>query len=103
MMSFSQLLPAAGTARADPLRLAVAAYLARFTGLSRTHTESDLRAYLCWCADRRVDPLAAGRAQIELYIRWMQEVRWLKPSTVGRRMSVVAGFYRTAVIDGVLA
>src|SRR6266536_2102802 len=104
MTNFSQLLPAAeSTARADPLRLAVAAYLARFTGLSRTHAESDLRAYLIWCAERRVDPLAAGRAQIELYIRWMQEVRWLKPSTVGRRMSVVAGFYRTAVIDGVLA
>jgi hypothetical protein len=39
MTSFSQLLPAADAARADPLRLAAAAYLARFTGLSRTHTE----------------------------------------------------------------
>ena len=27
------------------LRLAVAAYLARFTGPSRQHTESDLRCY----------------------------------------------------------
>jgi len=27
--------------RADPLRLAVAAYLARFTGSSREHTESE--------------------------------------------------------------
>ena len=39
---------------------------------------------------------------IELYVRWMQEVRRLKPSTVSRRMSIVAGFYRTAVIDGLL-
>jgi integrase/recombinase XerD len=100
MASFSQLFPAAGAARCDPLRLAAAAYLARFAGLSRTHTESDLRAYPCWCADRGLDPLAAGRPQVELYVRWMQEVRRLKPSTVGRRMSVVAGFYRTAVIDG---
>ena len=30
----------------DRLRLAVAAYLARFTGSSREHTESDLRCYL---------------------------------------------------------
>ena len=30
----------------------------------------------------------------------MQEVRRFKPSTVSRRFSVVAGFYRTAVIDG---
>jgi integrase/recombinase XerD len=35
-------------------------------------------------------------------VRWMQEVRRLKPSTVSRRMSIVAGFYRTAVIDGLL-
>ncbi len=32
----------------------------------------------------------------------MQEVRRFKPSTVWRRFSVTAGFYRTAVIDGVL-
>ena len=32
----------------------------------------------------------------------MQEIRRFKPSTVSRRFSVVAGFYRTAVIDGAL-
>jgi site-specific recombinase XerD len=32
----------------------------------------------------------------------MQEIRRFKPSTVARRTSVVAGFYRTCVIDGVL-
>jgi integrase/recombinase XerD len=32
----------------------------------------------------------------------MQEVRRFKPSTVSRRFSVTAGFYRTCVIDGVL-
>jgi integrase len=32
----------------------------------------------------------------------MQEIRPFKPSTVSRRFSVVAGFYRTVVIDGVL-
>jgi site-specific recombinase XerD len=32
----------------------------------------------------------------------MQEIRHFKPSTVSRRFSVAAGFYRTAVIDGVL-
>ncbi len=38
----------------------------------------------------------------ELYIPWMQEIRRFKPSTVSRRFSVAAGFYRTCVIDGVL-
>ena len=85
----------------DQLRLAVAAYLARFTGSSREHTESDLRCYLAWCARRGLDPLAARRPHLELYLRWMQEIRF-KPSTISRRFSVTAGFYRTCVIDGVL-
>jgi site-specific recombinase XerD len=86
----------------DQLRLAVAAYLARFRGSSREHTESDLRCYLTWCAERGLDPLAARRPHLELYIRWMQEIRRFKPSTVSRRFSVTAGFYRTCVIDGLL-
>jgi integrase/recombinase XerD len=86
----------------DQLRLAVAAYLARFTGSSREHTESDLRCYLAWCAGRGLDPLAARRPHLELYLRWMQEIRHFKPSTISRRFSVTAGFYRTCVIDGVL-
>jgi len=84
------------------LRTAVAAYLSRFKGLSRTHADSDLRAYLNWCSERRLHPLAASRPHVELYVRWMQEVRRLKPSTTSRRVSIVAGFYRTAVIDGLL-
>jgi integrase/recombinase XerD len=32
----------------------------------------------------------------------MREIRRFKPSTVSRRFSVVAGFYRTCVIDGLL-
>jgi integrase len=97
--------PSGRTVRTDPLRLAVAAYLARFKGASRDHTESDLRCYLAWCAEHGLDPLAARcrrRPHLELYIRWMQEIRRFKPSTVARRFSVVAGFYRTCVIDGLL-
>ncbi|WP_298457633.1 tyrosine-type recombinase/integrase [uncultured Cellulomonas sp.] len=88
--------------RADPLRLAVAGYLARYRGETRRHAESDLRAYLTWCAERRLNPLAARRPHIELYVRWMQETRNYAPSTVSRRMSIVAGLYRTCVIDDLL-
>jgi integrase/recombinase XerD len=83
-------------------RLASSAYLARFTGTSRMHTESDLRLYVAWCAERQLAPLAAVRLDIERYVRWMQEVGRFKPSTVSRRMAVVTGFYRTCVIDAVL-
>jgi integrase/recombinase XerD len=75
---------------------------ARYTGQSRVHTESDLRSYLTWCHERGLDPLAAQRPHVELYIRWMQEIRRYKPSTVSRRIAVVAGFYRTCVIDAVV-
>lgn len=66
------------------------------------HTESDLRGFVVWCEDRELDAFAATRPHLELYARWLQEVRRFRPSTVSRRMSVVAGFYRTCVIDGVL-
>ena len=96
------LFPVLLDAATDPLVRAVAAYLARYRGQTRVHTESDLRAYLVWCRERGVEPLKANQAQIELYVRWMQEVRRFQPSTVSRRVSVVAGFYRTCVIDQVI-
>jgi integrase/recombinase XerD len=82
--------------------LAVAAYLAHFKGQTRIHTESDLFSYLDWCQVRALDPLLATRPHIELKLRWLQEVRRYRPFTVSRRMSAVAGFYRTCVIDTVL-
>ena len=105
MLNLTDLVPAPSDPLApftDRLWLAVAAYLARFTGTSRNRTESDLRCYLAWCTERGLDPLAARRPHLELYIRWMQEIRRFKPSTVSRRFSVTAGFYRTCVLDSVL-
>jgi integrase/recombinase XerD len=105
MMNFAELASVPSERPApftDQVRLAVAAYPARFKGSSREHTESDLRCYLAWCAERGLDPLAARRPHLELYIRWMQEIRRFKPPTVSRRFSVAVGFYRTCVIDGLL-
>jgi integrase len=50
---------------ADPLRMAVAAYLARFQGSSRGHTESDLRCFLRWCAAHGLEPLSARRPHLD--------------------------------------
>jgi site-specific recombinase XerD len=102
MATSAEVLATATPSRAD-LYLAVAAYLTRYKGQSRSHTESDLRCFLAWCADHQLDPLTAQRPHLELYLRWMQEVRRLAPSTVSRRVSIVAGFYRTCVIDERLA
>jgi len=87
---------------AELLRVAVAAHLGRYSGQSRVHTESDLRVFLSWCAHHDIDPLAARRADVDLFVRWLQDERQFKPSTVSRRLSVVTCFYRTCVIDTVL-
>jgi hypothetical protein len=71
--------PAAGTAGRDVLRLATLAYLARYKGDSRMHTESDLRIYLTWCAERHLEPLAVRRAHVETQVQWLQEVRRFRP------------------------
>jgi site-specific recombinase XerD len=91
-----------GASSARLLRIAAVAYLARYKGTSRIHTESDLRIYMGWCADRDLHPLEARRVDVELYVRWSQEIRRFRPSTVSRRLSVVAGFYHTCVVDGLL-
>ena len=77
MTSFTDLASVPGNSPEpfdDRLRLAVAAYLARFKGSSFEHTASDLRCYLAWCVTRGLDPLGAKRPHLELYIRWMHEV-----------------------------
>src|SRR5215468_2158374 len=84
------------------LRAAVSAFLGRYRGQSRIHTDSDLRVFLCWCTDQHLDPLGAARVDIERYVRWLQDVRRYQPSTVSRRLSVVVGFYRVCVIDAIL-
>jgi len=64
----------------DPrLSLATAAYLARFKRQSRAHTDSDLRVFIGWCTARDLDPLAAARRDLELYVRWLLEARRYKP------------------------
>jgi site-specific recombinase XerD len=71
-------------------------------GQTRLHTESDLRVFLRWCSDQGLEPLAAVRADVERYVRWLQDVRRYQPSTVSRRLSVVVGFHRVCVIDQIL-
>jgi integrase len=97
-------VPGPGVASSDQLvlRAAVAAYLGRYRGQTRLHTNSDLRIFLRWCDEQKLLPLSAVRIDIERHVRWLQEVRRFQPSTVSRRLSIVVGFYRVCVIDGLL-
>jgi hypothetical protein len=49
--TFSRPDPGVPSSEALVLRAAVAAYLGRYRGQTRLHTESDLRIYLRWCTD----------------------------------------------------
>jgi hypothetical protein len=42
----------------DLLRVAIAAHLARYKGLSRAHTNPDLQVFLRWCGVHHVVPIA---------------------------------------------
>lgn len=55
----------------DPLRLAVAAYLARFTGASRDHTHSDLRCYLTWWSGCVALTVSAASLRIAVARHWL--------------------------------
>ena len=100
--SLSPSSPDALDSGAPAVQSAVTAFVSSYKDRTRIHTESDLNAFLHWCEQANLDPLAARRVDLELYLRWMQITQKYKPSTVSRRMSVAAGFYRTCVVDGVL-
>ena len=60
MTAFSALGPAVVSSGSAALQTAVSAYLGRFRGETRSHTESDLRIFLSWCTEQELDPLNVG-------------------------------------------
>ncbi len=85
----------------DEARLAVAGFLARYSWPTRTSYATDLRQFLAWCAQLDLPVFAVQRGHVELWARAMEE-KGLSRATIGRRLSTVAGFYRIAVLDGLL-
>src|SRR3954452_3031678 len=85
----------------DESRLAVAGFLARYSQPTRRSYHCDLRQFFAWCASVNLEVFAVQRGHLELWARTMED-QGLKRATIGRRLSTVAGFYRTCVIDGLL-
>ena len=85
----------------DEARLAVAGFLARYSGPTRTSYATDLRQFFAWCAQMDLQVFSLTRGHLELWARAMED-RGLARATIGRRLSTVAGFYRIAVLDGLL-
>jgi integrase/recombinase XerD len=82
-------------------RLALAGFLAGYSGLTRQAYELDLRQYAAWCQQHQLRLFAARRADIECFARDL-ETRGRARATITRRLCTVAGFYRYAVEEDLL-
>ena len=82
-------------------RLALAGFLAGYTGLTRDAYALDLRQYAAWCQRRHLRLFQARRADIECFARDL-EARGRARATITRRLCTIAGFYRYAVEEELL-
>ena len=82
-------------------RLALAGFLAGYSGLTREAYELDLRQYVSWCHQHHLRLFQARRADIECFARDL-EARGRARATITRRLCTIAGFYRYAVEEDLL-
>jgi integrase/recombinase XerD len=85
----------------EPERLALAGFLAGYTGLTREAYALDLRQYASWCQQHQLRLFQARRADIECFARDL-EARGRARATITRRLCTIAGFYRYAVEEELL-
>jgi integrase/recombinase XerD len=81
--------------------LALAGFLAGYTGLTREAYALDLRQYANWCLQRHLRLFQARRADIECFARDL-EAKGRARATITRRLCTIAGFYRYAVEEDLL-
>jgi site-specific recombinase XerD len=85
----------------DAERVALAGFLAGYSGLTHEAYALDLRQFASWCEELHVHLFEARRADIECFGRDLEE-RGRARATVARRLCTVAGFYRYAVEEELL-
>jgi integrase/recombinase XerD len=85
----------------DGERLALAGFLAGYSGLTCEAYALDLRQYTSWCQQHGLHLFAARRPDIECFGRDM-EARGRARATIARRLCTVSGFYRYAVEEELL-
>ncbi|MGZ6838793.1 MAG: site-specific integrase [Blastococcus sp.] len=78
----------------------LAAFLVGYEGHTRLAYARDLSDWLAFCDRHNVEPLSAHRAHLDAYARELTEVHSRARSTVARRLSAIAGFYREAARAG---
>jgi site-specific recombinase XerD len=85
----------------EPERLALAGFLAGYTGLTREAYALDLRQYASWCQQHQLRLFQARRADIECFARDL-EARGRARATITRRLCTISGFYRYALEEELL-
>jgi len=87
---------------ADAERMALSGFLAGYSGLTRDAYALDLRQFVAWCDNHKLNLFDVHRTDIEHFGCWLED-RGRARATVARRLCTVAGFYRYAVEEGLLA
>jgi integrase len=82
-------------------RLALAGFLAGYSGLTREAYELDLRQFASWCQQHHLHLFQARRADIECFARDLEACGRAR-ATVTRRLCTISGFYRYAVEEELL-
>jgi len=105
-MTTSTASPSTVIAVAEPVfttrgRLALAGFLAGYTGLTREAYALDLRQFTAWCQLHHLHLFQARRADIEYFARDL-EAKGRARATITRRLCTIAGFYRYAVEEDLL-
>ena len=92
-------LPTVG--RAFEVQVALAGFLAGYSGNTRLAYQQDLGQFASWCHDQGLALLAVRRIDVELFARRLEH-RGAARATIGRRLSTVTGFYRYCVEEELL-
>jgi site-specific recombinase XerD len=100
-------IPSAALVPAEPVftgpeQLALAGFLASYSGLTREAYMLDLRQFTTWCQQYGLHLFDVRRADIERFARDL-EAKGRARSTVSRRLATIAGFYRYSVEEDLLA
>jgi integrase/recombinase XerD len=82
-------------------RLALAGFLAGYSGLTRDAYTLGLRQYVAWCTEHQLAVFGARRADIECFARQLESLGRAR-ATIARRLCTVACFYRYAEQEGLI-
>jgi site-specific recombinase XerD len=78
-----------------PEELALAGFLAGYSGLTLEAYRLDLRQFVAWCTERELTLFCVRRADIERFGRHLEALGRAR-ATVGRRLCTITCFYRYA-------